>query len=583
MLHATRSIVRRWLPLLLLLLLASAPAWARSWSISNYNATIVISEDGSAVVMERITAVFVGSFNGIIRRIPVEYPGPHGSNYTLFLDLLQVQDGEGRDLKHELSTVRGERKIKIFVPGAQDAQREIVITYKVRNPIRYFDTYDEFYWNVTGNDWEVPIQSASANVTLPPKAAGADLHAQAFTGVYGSTAREAEARIEGTKAYFETINPLPFRGGLTIDIYIPKGIVDAPGFFTKLGWFLESNPVVFIPLLTFAVMFTMWRVKGRDPDPGISVAAMYEPPKDLTPAECGALIDDRVDSRDITSTIVDLAVRGYLKIEEKTEKELLFFTHKDYTFHLLKAKAEWGKLTTFERTMLENIFESGETTSLSSLRNRFYTVLPSIRGGIMSALKQKGMYNTDPESARGWAFLAIVLIAAPVVLLQYFGVANFFLSVWIAAAAIGLSLVIVFIFARIMPARSLRGARAWVAVRGFEEFMNRVDGDRLRTMPPDTFEKYLPFAMALGVEEHWAKAFSGIIQNPPNWYVSSNPGMFHPMYFTNNLRVMTATASETFASAPRSSSSGSGFSSGGGFSGGGFSGGGFGGGGGSAF
>src|SRR5262245_66008551 len=131
MLSLARSMVRwRVFPLLLLLLLP-APAWARSWSISNYSDTIVISEDGSAVVIERITAVFVGSFNGIIRRIPVEYPGPHGSNYTLFLDLMQVQDAEGRDLKYELSTVRGERKIKIFIPGAQDARREILITYKV--------------------------------------------------------------------------------------------------------------------------------------------------------------------------------------------------------------------------------------------------------------------------------------------------------------------------------------------------------------------------------------------------------------------------------------------------------------------
>jgi uncharacterized membrane protein len=583
MLRVARSMMRWRVFSLLLLLFLSAPAWARSWSIANYTDTIVIDEDGSAVVIERITAVFVGSFNGIIRRIPVDYPGPHGSNYTLFLDVLQVQDSEGRDLKYQLSTASGERKVKIFVPGATDARREIVITYRVRNPIRYFDSYDEFYWNVTGNDWEVPIQAASANVTLPQKAADAGLRAQAYTGVYGSVEREAEARIDGAKAYFETTNPLPMRGGLTIDIYIPKGILKAPGPFTRLAWFLESNPVLLVPLFTFVVMFTVWRFKGRDPDPGISVAALYEPPKDLTPAECGALIDDRVDPRDITSTIVDLAVRGYLRIEEKSEKELLIFTRKDYVFYLMKPKAQWSGLTAFEQTMLDNIFQQGEVTSLSSLRNRFFAVLPSIRRDILSALKQKGMYNTDPESARGWALLAVALVVVPLVLLQYFGWANFFLSGWIALAAIAVSVAIIIFFAHIMPARSLRGARTRVAVRGFEEFMNRVDGDRLRTMPPDTFEKYLPFAMALGVEEHWAKAFAGIIQNPPSWYVSADRTMFNSIYFTYNLRAMSTTAGETFASAPRSSSSGSGFSSGGGFSGGGFSGGGFGGGGGSAF
>lgn len=571
--------LRRTLPLLLLLLFSS-PVWGRSWSIANYSDSIVINEDSSAVIVERITADFVGSFNGIIRRIPVEYPGPSGSNYTLFLDVLKVQDGEGRDLEYKITTQGGERRIKIFVPGAVNARREVVITYKVRNPIRYFDTYDEFYWNVTGNDWEVPIQAASASVTLPEKASGADVRAQAFTGVYGSTLSQAAHRISGSRVEFETTQPLPRRGGLTIDVYLPKGIVEQPGLLTRLGWFLESNPIIFLPFATFAVMFTMWRFKGRDPDPGISVAPLYEPPQGLTPAECGALADDRIDGRDITSTLVDLAVRGYVKIEEKTEKQLLIFDSKGYVLQLVKPREHWGELTGFERDMLENIFSSGDVTTLSSLQNRFYKALPGIRRDILTGLKKKGMYNTDPDSARNWALLAIVLVAVPFFLLQYFGIANFFLSPWIATVSIGVAIAIVIFFVRIMPARSLRGARTWVAVRGFEEFMNRVDGDRLRTMPANTFEKYLPFAMALGVEERWAQAFAGILQNPPTWYVGPPGTHFNSMHFTNNLRAMASTANTTFASAPRSSSSGSGFSGGGG---GGFSGGGFGGGGGSAF
>ncbi len=112
--------------------------------------------------------------------------------------------------------------------------------------------------------------------------------------------------------------------------------------------------------------------------------------------------------------------------------------------------------------------------------------------------------------------------------------------------------------------------------------MNRVDADRLKRMPPDTFEKFLPYAMALGVEHRWAKAFEGIVQNQPTWYQSTDGHMFSTFYFVNSLSYMTQTASTTFVSAPRASSSGSGWSSGG-FSGGGFSGGGFGGGGGGAF
>ena len=136
-------------------------------------------------------------------------------------------------------------------------------------------------------------------------------------------------------------------------------------------------------------------------------------------------------------------------------------------------------------------------------------------------------------------------------------------------------------FAREMSAKTVKGGRTRIAVLGFQEFMNRVDADRLKRMPPDTFEKYLPYAMALGVEHQWAQAFAGIVQNPPTWYAS--PGgynTFNPIFFTNSMHGMATDMHQAFVSAPRASSSGSGFGGGGG---GGFSGGGFGGGGGSAF
>ena len=133
-----------------------------------------------------------------------------------------------------------------------------------------------------------------------------------------------------------------------------------------------------------------------------------------------------------------------------------------------------------------------------------------------------------------------------------------------------------------MTAKTIRGARTRIAVLGFQEFMTRVDADRLKRMPPDTFEKYLPYAMALGVEHNWAQAFAGIVKDPPQWYASPN-GMigFNPIFFSSSMHGMATDMHQVFVSAPRASSTGSGWSGGG--EGGGFSGGGFGGGGGSAF
>jgi hypothetical protein len=440
---------------------------------------------------------------------------------------------------------------------------------------------------VTGNDWPVPIEHASAFVRFPENAAGS-LRAQAFTGTYGSTQHEATAQVDGAIISFETTNPLPMRGGLTIDVYIPKGILSEPSAFTRIAWFVGSNPVIFLPLWTLAVMFALWWYKGRDPDPGQSVAPMYEPPAGISPAEAGTLIDDTIHPRDITCTLVDLAVRGFIKIEEVNQPGLVFH-HKDYVFHLLKPQSEWGSLAPHERVMLENIYAGGGTeTRLSSLKNHFYTALPAVREDIMSALRRKGMYLLDPESANVYSFIAIIFILGPFAALQFFGIADFFNSIGLLMVSVLISALIWWLFARQMTAKTINGARTRIAVLGFQEFIRRVDADRLKRMPPDTFEKYLPFAMALGIEQIWAQKFAGLIQNPPSWYVSPTPypmGGFNPIFFTNSMHLMSNDMHQVFVSAPRASSTGSGWSGGGGFSGGGggFSGGGFGGGGGGAF
>jgi uncharacterized membrane protein YgcG len=206
----------------------------------------------------------------------------------------------------------------------------------------------------------------------------------------------------------------------------------------------------------------------------------------------------------------------------------------------------------------------------------------------MAALKNKGIYLLDPESANGNSIVAAIGILIPFGIFQYLGWANFLSSVPLLIGSLLISAAIWWLFARVMTAKTIKGGRVHVAVLGFQEFMNRVDGERLKLMPPTTFEKFLPYAMALGVEHHWAQAFAGIIKDPPSWYVAPGgymPGMvFNPIFFSNSMSGMATDMHQVFVSAPRASSSGSGFGGGGfGGGGGGFSGGGFGGGGGSAF
>ncbi len=566
----------------LLCLALLAPAFARDWHIARFDARMSVAQDGTTQVTERLDVVFEGVYHGIYRDIPIEYPGPHGSNYTLFLKVTGVTDGDGNKLKYDSSVRNGSRHLKIYIPDAVDATRTVLIGYSVRNAVRWFDDHDELYWNVTGNDWAVPIESASAIISFPENAAG-NLRAQAFTGVYGAQAQDATVEIHGSSVRFASTQELSMREGLTADVYISKGVLTQPSKLTEAIWFLRSNMIVLLPLWAFIVMFAFWWTKGRDPKPDISVAPMYEPPKDMTPAEVGSLIDDAVNPRDITSTLVDLAVKGYLKIEE-TESKVLLFSHRDYTFHSLKPEDSWSSLEAHEKVILKHMFAGGTTQiKLSDLRNRFYVAIPAIKNNILSELKSKGMYSVDPESAHAYVLAGLLFTAAPFILLQVFGTTSLFESPGLLIVAAIVALLIIFLFARIMTAKSAKGVRTKVEILGFQEFINRVDSDRLKRMPPDTFEKFLPYAMALGIENRWAKAFQGIVQNQPTWYVGPTPYMaFNPIFFAGSMHAMAMDAHQAFVAAPRASSSGSGWSSGG-FGGGGFSGGGFGGGGGGAF
>ena len=564
------------------LLAISVHGQQRSWRIADFSADVDVHKDGSADINEKISLVFIGEFHGIHRYIPVDYPGPDGSNYSLFLKVRNVTDEEGQKLKYSSKTQSGYRVLTIMIPGAVDTSKRIHILYSVQNAVKFLEDHDEFYWNVTGNGWSVPIDAASAYVRFPPDAAG-KLRAQAFAGVYHSN-EKAVTDLQGPNVVAETSNPLPARGGLTVDVFLPKGVLEQPSAFTKALWFLGSNPVIFLPVVAFVVMFSLWWTKGRDPSAGISVAPMYEPPKGMTPAEVGTLIDDSTDPRDITSILVDLAVRGYIKIREQQVSQMLVFKKKDYVFVQLKGPEQWGDLAPFERVMMENLFPAGSTeTHIADLRNRFYVAIPPIKSYVMAALKDKGMYTLDPESAHGYWILGAVVTAAPFVLAGYFLHVDFTQSgIW-AVGSFLLAALIVFLFSRIMTAKSLKGVRTRVEILGFQEFMNRVDADRLKRMPPDTFEKFLPYAMALGVEHRWAKAFQGIVQNPPTWYEGSYGPNFTTWMFMNDLGAMASDTTSAFVSTPRASYDSSGFSGSGDSSGGGFSGGGFGGGGGDAF
>jgi uncharacterized membrane protein len=566
------------LALIAALFLATPTTEARDLTIQRFDETVTVSPNGTIEVTEIIEARFTGFWHGIYRTIPVEYDTPQHLNYSLLLESLSVTDDDGHALKYEQKREGRYLKFKISVPDAQDTTKTVLIHYRILNAIRFFDDHDELYWNVTGGEWDAPIRTASAKIELPAGITG--LHAIAFTGSYGSRESDAQVETKGNIVQVSTNHPLSYREGLTVVAGWDKGFVHPPSTAAKIALFLRSNWPLFLPVVAFFIMFWLWWTRGRDPERG-SVAVQYEPPDKLTPGECGTLVDNEAAMRDITATLVDLAVKGYLTIEQKDESHLLGLTHsKEYIFHLKRPPTEWSAVRPHELEMLSALFDDGSVTSvkLSDLQNHFYTHLPAIRSRIFDALMADGYYLHRPDTVRQGYIGAGIVIG---ILLFVFGgalgaatgVAHL---TWVIAAI--LTAAVICIFGWFMPARTFTGARTFEKILGFEQFLERVESDRLERIvkSPEMFEKFLPYAMALRCEKKWVAAFAGIAMQPPQWYSGPYGSGFVPYMFVNDLNAMSTQASSVMASAPRSSSGGSGFG-GGGFSGGGFGGGGGGG------
>ena len=577
---AERAVPKVPLVLLFVTLAATSLSAQRSYSIERFDARIRVNRDASIDVTETITAQFVGSYNGLFRTIPLEYRTGQGLNWTLGVSLQSVQDDAGRNLRTETSRQGHYVKYKVWIPGAVDAMRTIVLRYRATNGLRFFDEHDELYWNVTGDEWEVPIRVARAVIELPPNTTG--VRAIAFNGVYGSTTRDAIVGIDGNDVHLMMPHPLEYHEGLTAVVGWDKGVVTEPSTLARAWGTLRSNWPLLIPILVFLFAFASWWRRGRDPRRR-PIAVQYEPPPKMSPAEAGTLLDNSADMRDITATMVDLAVRGTMRIEEHQNPKLfgLFGGGTEYSLHRLKpVSVDSDGMAPHERTVYSGIFLGhDEVVPLSELKDEFYKQLPTIRDAVFDTLTANGFYRSRPDKVKQtWMGVAVGIGILVAIGGTYLSKATLLTPVPFVIAGI-VSGVILLIFAQIMPARTEAGTRALEQVLGFEEFLRRVESEHLKRViigHPELFDKYLPYAMAFGVERQFARAFEGIYTQAPQWYVGPSVMNFNVGHFSSSMSQLSTAAGTTMSSSPRSSS-------GSGFGGGGSSGGGGGGGGGGAF
>jgi uncharacterized membrane protein YgcG len=574
-------------PLLLLLLTTYSltlftPAHADrgGYVIDRFHADLSIAKNSDLLVEERIEVEFTEPRHGIYRTIPVRYTDPKGYAYSFRFELLDVTDDMGRP--HGAKVSQSGRHARVRIGRPDETVRGVVvyvIRYRVRGALGHFPEHDEVYWNATGNEWGVPIRQASATVRLPETVPSHSLDAAAFTGRFGGREQAAEITTRDGTVEFRATRELKALEGLTVAVAWPLGVVKAPGVVTKTARFFANNWVMLVPFAALAFLWRRYRRSGRDPDAAAPVMVRYEPPEGMTPAEIGALVDERVDVRDLTATIVDLAVRGHLVIRtEEDEKFFGLIKSEETVFERTGTSSD--DLAPHEREVVAGLFEKKDRVKVSELRQKFYVHIPGIKRTVHERLVGSGHFASSPAAVRRkWTVIGIALGAVTFAIGMWWaqnrgGVLPNALVVPIGAAVATAALFLG--FAPAMPRRTAKGVRMRSWALGFEEFVDRVEKDRLERLDPRTvFESLLPYAMALGVSGRWAEQFEGIYDDAqPSWYVGTHPGRaFSVRGFESSLDTAMTRAGESLAASPRSSGSsgvgGGGFSGGGGGGGGG--------------
>ncbi|MFN2370608.1 MAG: DUF2207 domain-containing protein [Candidatus Krumholzibacteriia bacterium] len=572
-------------PVLALILTTLAPLAAAAadggWVMPRNDVVLTVEADGGVVVEETIVAEFQVDKRGIIRRIPVRYEvGLH--QYALGFDLLGVTDENGRPHPVRVQRQGNAVHIRIGDAGTYLRGRQVYhLRYRIKRALLWEDDRVILRWNAIGHEWEVPTRGASIRVVPPPGTDPAAVFHDAWTGTWGARGRDFTSVQEPDGSLVFELGALRPREGVTIELSLPGDAVARPGPVQRAGLWLADNLVYALWPAVLLACYGYWRRRGRDLGDTGSVAVQYDAPDGLSPGEVGTLLDQKVDGRDISATIVDLAVRGFLVIEQKPAARGR--DADEITFHRGDAKAP---LRPHETLILDRIFTGGDPAPMDKMTT-FHAVIPKVQQSLYAGLSRQGYFDGNPRTVRGLfatlatlATLAVFLVAG---FMQHLALGRVFPLPLILSLV--LSLVTVAAFSRAMPRRTDKGRRAWEHVAGLEEYIRRAEAEPIAAAEKrGVFERLLPFALIFGVADRWAKAFEGIYEAPPAWYQGEGRDLASTAWIVASLNSSTARMQTVMYAPPRSSGSGSGGGwSSGGFSGGGSSGGGFGGGGGSSW
>lgn len=574
--------------------------------INSFDARITIQNDGVLAVTETIVYDFGSNQkHGIFRDIPlIASNGP-----SLGIKVLSVKNEAGQAYHYSSSVKEDSLEIKIGDPNVLiHGIKTYVVSYQVYGAIRTFSDHDELYWNVTGNQWPVSINQSVVTVKVVTQKLP-DFQTDCFTGPRSSTEKSCTVQISGV---IENMNPsVMYRSnrsflageGLTVVLGMPLGIIN-PSLFIPADVYKVGNPsgswskilptvfgigfaVLWASLFIFGV-----RKGGRFTKPGVKmpkelrgqpVVVQYTPPDELTPVDIGYLMDRKLDPADITATILDLAVRGYLKIRYIFEERTMLPDKKDYEFVKLKDGSDLTHPAYLD--IFQLLFIDKDTVTLSELKsykNRIW-----VAGGITLLREKTKKFLTKEsylESVENWGkrtstFPGVIVLALiGLTISSIFFMIFSMLSPKYLFGLITFSIIAIVAITRLFPFSGLtsdKGLKAFAGILGFKEFLELTEKDKLDllnapALQPELFEKFLPYAVALGIEQKWAEKFADITMAMPAWFEGQS-GAFNAIIFTQAISSFNTSISSAVgvSTGGYSSGLGGGGSSGGGSGGGG--------------